>query len=72
MTPRVRLNKRGEIVLTLSEYDARMAGDALAETIQKHALTADGGTARVLRAIDRGLKRSEQQRGIGQNIDTRA
>lgn len=54
---RVRLNKRGEIVLTLTEHEARMAGDALGETIHRHNLDAKGSTAGVMRAIDRGIKR---------------
>lgn len=54
---RVRLNKRGEIVLTISEHEARMAGDAIAEVIRRHNLGMDGATGGVLRAIDRGIKR---------------
>jgi hypothetical protein len=62
---RIRQNKNGELVLTLSVYEARMAGDALAETIQRHHLTPDGGTATVLRAIDRGLKRHAERKAEG-------
>lgn len=54
---RVRINKRGEIVLTISDYEARMAGDALGESIARHNLGKDGVTATVMRAIDRGLAR---------------
>ena len=55
---RVRLNKRGEIILTLSQFEARMAGDALGETIHRHSLHAKGVSATVMRAIDRGIKRA--------------
>ena len=57
---RVRLNKRGEIVLTLSEHEARMAGDALDETIHRHSLGMDGTSGVVMRAIDRGISRSRR------------
>ena len=55
---RVRLNKQGEIVLTLSEHEARMAGDALGEAIHRHNLGVKGATGAVLSAIDRGIKRA--------------
>ena len=55
---RVRLNKKGEIVLTLTEHEARMAGDALGETIHRHNLGVKGTTGDVMRAIDRGLTRA--------------
>jgi hypothetical protein len=57
---RVRINKKGEIVLTLSAYEARMTGDALAETIAKHNLGKSSTSATVMRAIDRGLSRAPE------------
>ena len=57
---RVRLNKQGEIVLTLSRFEARMTGDALDEAIHRHHLTKHGMSWAVMRAIDRGIKRATQ------------
>lgn len=54
---RVRINKKGELVLTISVHEARMTGDALSETIAKHNLGTGGTTGDVMRAIDRGLSR---------------
>lgn len=58
---RVRINKAGEIVLTISKHEARMTGDALAETIKKHSLGKDGTSAVVMRAIDRGISRAPEE-----------
>jgi len=58
---RVRFNKKGLIVLTISVHEAQMAGDALAESMAKHGLDKDGTTGKVLAAIDRALARQRKR-----------